>query len=98
MRLDPDQLELLAERIAHHLRKHESRAGELLTAAQLADTLGVDVKTVYRHAAELGAIRIGRRLRFDPVIAPAAWQPPAESKVDLLPIGRRRPPQRKGDA
>jgi excisionase family DNA binding protein len=43
--------------------------GALLTAAELADRLGVSRPYVYEHAAELGAIRLGdgpkARLRFD---------------------------------
>jgi hypothetical protein len=70
MRLDDDQLEqlagLIAERLAHasHLQ-----TPTLLTAPALAAMLDVDVKSVYRHADELGAIRVGRHLRFDPAVA-----------------------------
>jgi hypothetical protein len=44
-------------------------------AATLARALGVDRSFVYRHAAELGAVRIGGpqgRLRFDPQAARSA--------------------------
>jgi len=37
----------------------------LVDAATLADHLGISRDTVYRHADELGVIRIGGRLRFD---------------------------------
>ena len=105
VRLDPDQLQELGEIIAHELRgAAPGPAGRSLTAAQLADHLEVDVKTVYRHADELGAKRIGRGLRFDPAVASAAWPPEpshgeprraptprraAASTTELLPIGRK---------
>lgn len=51
----------------------QDAAREALTAAELAARLGVAVKTIYRHADELGAIRVGRCVRFDPDRALAAW-------------------------
>ena len=48
-------------------------AGRLLSAAELAERLGVARSYVYAHAVELGAVRIGSgakpRLRFDPQTA-----------------------------
>jgi len=32
----------------------------------MAGLLGVSTKSIYRHADELGAVRIGRAIRFDP--------------------------------
>jgi hypothetical protein len=57
-------------------REHES-VSRLVTAAEVAAMLSVTRDTVYAHAAELGAVRIGDgprpRLRFDPEKAVAAW-------------------------
>jgi hypothetical protein len=71
--VEPDDLELLAERIAELLANQamESRQmGQLVDAAAVARLLGVSRATVYAKADELGAIRLGNgkraRLRFDP--------------------------------
>lgn len=107
--LADDQLEQLADLIAARLAAPNdvvAPATDLLTAEQLAALLKVDTKTVYRHADRLGAIRVGRRLRFDPAKALDAWATPAglvtlehkrarraprgSATGDLLPVGRRR--------
>jgi hypothetical protein len=70
MRLDDDQLEQLADLITDRLANvtlTQTRA--LLTAPELAEALRVEVKSVYRHADELGAIRVGGALRFDAAVA-----------------------------
>ena len=76
--LDPDQLDQLADLIAARLGAPPAnvvvRATELVTAEELAVLLKVDNKTIYRHADRLGAIRVGRRMRFDPAKALDAWQ------------------------
>lgn len=67
MRLDPDDVEAIAARVAELLRT-SAGTPRYVDAAELARTLGVDREWVYAHAAELGAIRLGRpqgRLRFD---------------------------------
>jgi hypothetical protein len=50
--------------------------GPLVDAAALAAELGTSRDFIYEHAAELGALRLGRgpraRLRFDPAVARAA--------------------------
>jgi DNA-binding transcriptional ArsR family regulator len=71
-------LELLAERDAPPGRSR------LVSAGELAELLGVSRDTVYHHAEDLGAVRLGagdgsrsehggRRLRFDVEQAIAAW-------------------------
>ncbi len=76
IRLDDDQLDELAVRTARHLAALLADAPNqrpaLLTAAELATELGVDVKTVYRNADSLGAIHVGGARRFDPAVARAA--------------------------
>jgi hypothetical protein len=60
--------ERVVERIAEMLDERDA-APALLDATQVARILGISRATVYEHANELGAIRIGDgprpRLRFD---------------------------------
>lgn len=69
MTLSDAQLDQLADRIADRLRTSHPRVPRLVDAQTLADALGVRRETVYAHADELGAIRLGDgskpRLRFD---------------------------------
>jgi hypothetical protein len=68
IRLAPDQLAELAELVAAELRGGEvvgAPQRQLVDARTAAGRLGVDLKTVYRRADELGAVRVGRALRFD---------------------------------
>ncbi len=68
--LERDQLEVLADLIASRVQQAprggapDERA-QLLTARQAAELLGVDLKTVYRHAKELGGRKVGGTWRFD---------------------------------
>ncbi len=67
MRLDPDDIERIAARVAELLRPNPPPV-RLADAATVARLLGVDRDWVYAHARELGAIRLGSphgRLRFD---------------------------------
>jgi len=75
--LSDEQLDELAERIAHRLRADAPRAPRLVDAWALAAALGVGRDAVYAHAEELGGHRIGSgprgRLRFDLDRALEAW-------------------------
>jgi hypothetical protein len=62
--LTDGQLERLAELVAARLRSGDAADGRLVSAAEKANQLGCDAKTVYRHADELGAVRVGRRVMF----------------------------------
>jgi hypothetical protein len=84
VRLDADQLDRLADLIAARLRP--AAHGQLVDAETLAADLGVSRAYVYAHADQLGARRLdgagrGRRVRFDPAEALAAFRtlatPPA---------------------
>jgi hypothetical protein len=78
IRLDDDQLERLADLIAERLRDAPPARGPLVDARELARLLGVSRSSVYEHARDLGAIRIGGergRLRFDPAVAMRVEQP-----------------------
>jgi hypothetical protein len=70
MTLERAQLEALADLIADRLRvpahvppTHEGKP--LVNARQAAELLGVDLKTVYRHARDLGGRKVGGAWRFD---------------------------------
>jgi hypothetical protein len=79
--LSPESVRAVAEAVAELLaadapaavRQDQAPAPQLVSAAELAERLRVDVKSVYRHADELQAIRVGRRVMFDPQRALAAW-------------------------
>lgn len=87
VRLADDQLEALADLVTARLaallpsRPVEApRPSSLVDAAALGRALGVDRATVYAHADELGAIRLGEagegrrpRLRFDLEEAVSRW-------------------------
>ncbi len=74
VRLHPDDLEALVQRVAELVAG--APAKRWLTAAEVAERLGVIRDYVYDHAVELGAQRIGDgprpRLRFDPAKVDAA--------------------------
>ena len=97
--VEPDDIELLAQRVAELLANQamESRQmGQLVDAAAVARLLGVSRATVYAKADELGAIRIGNgkraRLRFDPASI-VAGRLAASRDRDTTP--RRRPSRRR---
>ena len=65
-RLDPESVEAVARRVAELLGG--DNAADLVDAGELARLMGVSRDHVYRHADELGAVRMGEgsrpRLRF----------------------------------
>jgi hypothetical protein len=68
VKLDPDDVEAIARRVAELLGTPPAEALRYVDAAGLARALGVDREWIYAHAAELGALRLGGprgRLRFD---------------------------------
>jgi hypothetical protein len=76
-------------------------ATRYVTAAELAQILGVTRDFVYSHAAELGAVRLGTgpraRLRFDPesvverlTTCETGRESPAAQTPTVMPIHRRR--------
>jgi hypothetical protein len=114
--LDPASVEAIACRVAALLREDGAGgasdtvltgaggADELLTAAEVARRFGVSRDHVYRHAADLGAIRIGDgprgRLRFDAATvaerltacegSKRSVPPTPASQADSRPKRRRR--------
>jgi hypothetical protein len=68
------QLEHLADLVAERLREEPTEPpARLVGARELAERLDVDPKSVYRHAADLGGVQVGRAWRFDLDRALAAW-------------------------
>lgn len=70
MKLDDDDIEQIAQRVAELLGPRGRSQGEarFVDAAHVARLLGVERDWVYEHAAQLGGIRLGGprgRLRFD---------------------------------
>jgi hypothetical protein len=74
-------VDAIAERVAERLRAADDasrpprspRSPRLVDARSLAEALDVDLKSIYRHADKLGAVRVGRRLRFDLDRALRSW-------------------------
>jgi hypothetical protein len=68
--LDPESVEAVARRVAELLRDEHPDSGDLVDAAEIARRFGVSRDWVYRHAPQLGCVRLGEgqkgRLRFDP--------------------------------
>ena len=82
IRLVPQVVELLRQ------PTESQRPAELVDARTIAVALGVSVKSVYRHAEDLGAVRVGRRLRFDFDQARRSW---LTEQDDRCPSERSQP-------
>jgi hypothetical protein len=68
VRLDPADVEAIAQRVTELIDPRPPRAVRYVDAAQVAEVLGVERDWVYAHAHRLGALRLGGpngRLRFD---------------------------------
>lgn len=71
MRLDPADIEAIAELVAARLVEREKPPATigLLTASEVAERCGVSVSWVYENKTRLGAVVLGdgpkARLRFD---------------------------------
>jgi AraC-like DNA-binding protein len=72
IRLDPESVEAIAVRVAELLREEAPSDARLLPASEVARRFGLSRDYLYRHAEELGAVRVGDgkrpRLRFDPEV------------------------------
>jgi hypothetical protein len=102
-RMHPEDLALLADLVAERLVQRldpqaspaPSPMGGLVTAAVLAERLGVTADTVRAHADALGAVRIGEgprpRLRFDLELALTAWSARAARRGSSDSEGRADP-------
>ncbi len=97
--LRDDQLlelaELVAERLAERLMGDDP-PGALIDAAEVARRYGKSRAWAYDHAIELGAIRIGRQLRFDPKVverALLAKNPEEANRAPVAPARARRRPE-----
>lgn len=87
------EIEAIAQRVAERLAtERQNGQPPLVDAAAVARLLGVSRDTVYAHADELGAIRLGSgdraRLRFDPR-GLVAGRGPTDSRAASVRPGRR---------
>ena len=103
MKLDGDDIEAIAQRVAQLLRDEpESEPSvRLVDAATVAERLGVERDWVYAHATQLGAVRLGGprgRLRFDlAAVEQKLGERPAPSRSSEGVIrSRRGPTSRQG--
>jgi hypothetical protein len=62
--LDRDDIEAIAQRLVE-LVGQSAHTSDLVGVDQVARHLSVSASWVYRNADRLGALRVGRRLRFD---------------------------------
>lgn len=62
-------VERVAQRVVDLLRQREREEPQLLTVRELAKRFSVSTDLIYEHSAELGAVRLGSRLLFDPDLA-----------------------------
>jgi hypothetical protein len=102
MKLDPDDIERIAASVARRLTDglHPDGERRFVDAATLARLLDVERDWIYRHAGELGGVRLGGprgRLRFDlnalgDRLTPAAPGPSGRPARRAPP--RRQPPGR----
>jgi len=63
--LDDASVERVARRVVELLDERKPATAELVDARTVAAVTGLDLKTVYRRKAHLGAVKVGRALRFD---------------------------------
>jgi hypothetical protein len=97
IKLDPETVEAVAQRVIELLPRGAAAPAELVDAAELARRLGVDRSWVYTHAIELGAIRLGEgprpRLRFDPSLVAERIRQNARGQDTEAPRRRRQSPR-----
>ena len=95
VRLDAASIEAIANRVVEKLRGDE----QLLDAAEVARRLGRSRDWVYRHANELGAVRLGDgdrpRLHFRPSVVNAyidACKSSRRTHLESTPVAKRKSP------
>jgi excisionase family DNA binding protein len=62
--MTPADAELIAEAVIRLMEERKPYSGVLVSPEQLAEYLNVSRDYCYRHAAELGARKVGNLLRF----------------------------------
>jgi hypothetical protein len=104
VRVDPTDIEAIAQRVAELIRTEASLVDQrYVDAATLAHLLAIDRDWVYAHAGELGAVRLGGahgRLRFDAravAYALRTRQAPARRPKPRPSAGRRTRPANRVD-
>ncbi|MGH2878691.1 MAG: hypothetical protein ACRDK4_03670 [Solirubrobacteraceae bacterium] len=78
MTLDQEDIEAIAQRVAHVIAVANPSPHRLLEPKELASALNVSIYYVYEHAVDLGVMRLGdgpkARMRFDLQTARRAMQ------------------------
>lgn len=104
MTLDPASIDAVARRVVELLREETTRrtgGTDLISPAEVAQMLGVSRDYVYRHHAELGAVRVGAgsrpRLRFDPAVVTERLAGESQSHTPQRSPSRRRRPRQEHD-
>lgn len=94
MRLDPADIDAIADRVASRLQPARPPAVRYVDAAALAECLGVERAWVYAHARDLGGVRLGGpqgRLRFDlELVKRTLHESAREAPSRARPSGPRR--------
>jgi hypothetical protein len=97
MRLDPADIEAIAELVVERLAERERRPARigLTTASEVAERYGVSVSWVYANKRRLGAVVLGdgpkARLRFDLERVGEAIGTPVEARSERPRRRRGRP-------
>jgi excisionase family DNA binding protein len=100
IRLDDDQLEAIAVRVAEILSAKQlemhAPVGQALTVAEAAERLRVSSKTIYRavESGRLPAHRVGRAVRID-IDWLAAIKTKKPARTAAAPLSRARGPGRE---
>jgi len=97
-RLDPESVAAIARYVVALLRDGDEPGG-LIDAAEVARRRGVSRDWVYRHADELGAVRMGEgsrpRLRFPPVTPRLPSEGSVAAQAPATPAKSRGRPRRE---
>ncbi len=95
MTLDADDIDAIARRVAELLREEQPSPGAMIDAKAKARQLSMALDDLYRHAGDLGGVKIGGRWRFpqEPPKQPAPAPSPVTrrhrtkvGRVPLLPV------------
>jgi hypothetical protein len=94
VRLDPRDVEALADAVADRLVERPKPPPRIVTVAEFAEILHLDPSMVYRHADDWGVLHFGAALRFDLdaalALARRAPSPPPEPPSPPVRRQRRR--------
>ena len=99
MRLDPADIDAIAELVVQRIAEREMRLARigLATASEVAERYGVSLSWVYANKRRLGAVVLGdgtkARLRFDLERVAQALESPVDGASEPPRRRRGRPPK-----